>query len=189
MKRTFFSWACVIALGLGIALVQPLSGAAQDTKQKKSPSDRTVRVLMGWAFAAVPEKIKTKDGREIILDRSDPEKFMIPIDDARRIIRVAMRSTNAKICGLPKLEGQNFLKMMAREKALGKWTREQIKFIQMLHISAGLVITGGFKVGEEAESKQDDQNDMQKKYTCSEEKRLRVKARIEAYLNEPGKPQ
>lgn len=188
MKKTLFSWVCVIALGLGLALVQAHSVAAQDTKKKKSPNDRTVRVIMGWAFAAVPEKIKTKDGKEITLDRSDPNKFMIPIDDARRIIRVAMRSTNAKICGLAKLEGQNFLKMMANEKALGKWSREQIKFIQMLHISAGLVITGGFTVGEEAEREQDGKNDNLKKYSCSEEQRLRVKARIEAYLKQPGKP-
>jgi len=188
MKRTLFSWVCVIALGIGLAPFWPLSVAAQDSKQKKSPSDRTVRVIMGWAFAAVPEKIKTKDGSEITIDRSDPNKFMIPVDDARRVIRVAMRSTNAKLCGLPKLEGQNFRKMMAKEKALGKWSSNQIRFIKMLHISAGLVMTGGFTVGKQAEGKGDGQNDKQKKYSCSAEERARVKASIEAYLKEPGKP-
>ncbi|MFQ5626383.1 MAG: hypothetical protein ACE5FM_06995 [Methyloligellaceae bacterium] len=189
MKRTLFRWACVIALGLGLAPYWALSVAAQDTKQKKSPSDRTVRVIMGWAFAAVPEKIKTKDGKEITIDRSDPSKFMIPIEDARRVIRVAMRSTNAKLCDLPKLEGQNFRKMMAKEKALGKWSPNQIRFIKMLHISAGLVITGGFTLGKKAEGKDEEQNDKRKKYNCSAEEHARVKASIEAYLKEPDKPQ
>lgn len=189
MKRTFFSWACVIALGLGIALVQSASVAAQAAKQKKSPSDRTVRVLMGWAFAAVPEKVTTSDGREITIDRSDPSQFMIPIEDARRIIRVAMRATDAKLCGLPELEARTFLTMMAREKALGKWSKKQIKFIQMLHISAGLVITGGFSVGEKTADKENSQQENSKKYKCSEQDRARVKSRIEAYLKEPVKPQ
>ena len=189
MKRTLFSWVCVIAFGLGLAPFWALSVVAQDSKQKKSPSDRTVRVIMGWAFAAVPEKIKNKDGKEITIDRSDPRKFMIPIDDARRVIRVAIRSTNAKLCDLPKLEGQNFRKMMAKEKALGKWSANQIRFIKMLHISAGLVMTGGFTVGKEAEGKDDGKNDSQKKYNCSAEEHARVKANIEAYLKEPDKTQ
>ena len=189
MKRTLFSRACVIALGLGIVLVQPQLFAAQDTKQKKSPSDRTVRVLMGWAFAAVPEKIKNKDGKEITLDRSDPSQFMIPIEDARRIIRVAMRATDAKLCDLPELETRTFLTMMAREKALGKWSQKQIKFIHMLHISAGLVITGGFSVGEKTTGEDNSQQGNSKKYKCSEQDRARVKSRIEAYLKEPVKPQ
>ena len=186
MKRTVFSKACVVALGLGLALVWSPSAIAQNAKGKKSPSDRTVRVIMGWAFAAVPDKIKGKDGKEIVLDRSDSSKFMIPVEDARRIIRVAMRSTNAKLCGLQKLEVQNFRKMMAKEKALGKWSANQIRFIHRLHIAAGLVMTGGFTAGKEAEGKTDGENDARKKYNCPPEESARVTAAIEAYLQEPN---
>ena len=189
MKRTVFSRAYAAALGLGLALVWLPPAVAQDAKEKKSPSDRTVRVIMGWAFAAVPDKVKTKDGKEITLDRSDSSKFMIPVDDARRIIRVAMRSTNAKLCGLEELEVKNFRKMMKKEKALGKWSANQLRFIKMLHISAGLVMTGDFSAGKEAEAKDNGKKEEKKKYECPPEENARVTAAIEAYLKESNKAQ
>jgi len=144
---------------------------------------------MSWAFAALPEKFKFADGEETKIDRGDPKKFYIPVDDARRVIRVAMRSSNADLCGLQKLQINNFRKMMNNEKALGKWSRNQIIFIKQLHIATGLVVTGGFVAGKEAESDKDVSNEQRNKYNCSDKERARVTASIETYLAQSAKSQ
>ena len=64
MKKSLYFKVCTVVLGLGLlsALAMPL--AAQDTKEKKKPNDRTVRVIMSWAFAALPEKfIRNRCGK------------------------------------------------------------------------------------------------------------------------------
>jgi len=164
-------------------------GAVQVIKAKKRPNDRTVRVIMSWAFAALPEKFKFANGKEITIDRSDPKKFYIPLDDARRVIRVAMRSANADLCGLQKLQVNNFRKMMKEEKVLGKWSPNQIIFIKQLHIATGLVVTGGFVAGEETASDKDGSNDERNKYKCSDKERTRVTTSIETYLAQAAKAQ
>ena len=189
MKKSLYLKVGEIVLGLGLLLAVAMPVAAQDSKEKKKPNDRTVRVIMSWAFAALPEKFKFADGEEIIIDRGDPKKFYIPVDDARRIIRVAMRSSNADLCGLPKLQVGNFRKMMNNEKALGKWSRNQLIFIKQLHIATGLVVTGGFVAGKEAESENEGANDRRNKYNCSEKERARVTASIQTYLAQSAKTQ
>jgi len=207
MKRTLFSTGCMVAFGSGLVLSLAVPGAAfgfgspavisgltkpaavsklvtpvaeKGTKEKKNPNDRTVRVIMGWAFAAVPETIR-RDGKDVKLNRSNPKDFYIPVEDARRVIRVAMRSANAEVCDLTDLQINNFRKMMANEKALGKWSANQIIFIKHLHIATGLVISGKFTAGKEAKNKDDASADQKPKYNCSPEERNRVKADIEAY--------
>lgn len=188
IKSMYFKVGKVV-LGLGILLAIAMPVAAQDTKTKKKPNDRTVRVIMSWAFAALPEKFKFADGEEIIIDRADPKKFYIPVDDARRVIRVAMRSSNADLCGLAKLQVGNFRKMMNNEKALEKWSRNQMIFIKQLHIATGLVVTGGFVAGKEATSGDNGANDRRNKYNCSDKERARVTASIETYLAQAVKTQ
>jgi hypothetical protein len=189
MKKSLYFKAGKIAMGLGLLLAFAMPVAAQDTKAKKKPNDRTVRVIMSWAFAALPEKFKFADGQEIKIDRGDPKKFYIPVDDARRVIRVAMRSSNADLCGLTKLQVGNFRKMMSDEKALGKWSRNQIIFIKQLHIATGLVVTGGFVAGKDAESKSDGANDRRNKYNCSDKERSRIRDSIETYIGPSVKTQ
>ena len=199
MKKTLFCMGCAIGFGLGLvmgpvpsfaasgyvlhaaasSLVSPV--AEQQPKEKKKPSDRTVRVIMGWAFAAVPETVK-RGGKDVKLDRTNPKDFYIPIEDARRVIRVSMRSANADLCDLKEMEGRNFLKLMSNEKALKKWTPNQMTFIQQLHIATGLVITGSGKAGDEAEKKDDGSADARNKYKCSAEERERIRAAVEAYI-------
>ncbi len=189
MKKSLYLKVCTFALGLGLLSALALPVVAQDTKEKRKPNDRTVRVIMSWAFAALPEKFKFANGEEVKIDRGDPKKFYIPVDDARRIIRVAMRSSNADLCGLTKLQVGNFRKMMNNEKSLGKWSKNQIIFIKQLHIATGLVVTGGFKAGKEAEDNTDTSGEARNKYNCSDKERARVTASIETYLAQSAKTQ
>ena len=181
MKKTSFSMGYVVVLGLGLVLSLASSVAAQDAKEKKKPSDRTVRVIMGWAFAAIPETVK-RGGKDVKLDRANPKDFYIPVNDARRVIRVSMRSANADLCGMTKMEARNFLKLMSSEKALKKWTPNQITFIKQLHIATGLVMTGTSKAGDDSGKKDDGANDARHRYKCSAEERERIRAAVEAYI-------
>ena len=181
MKKTLFSMGYVFVLGLGLVLSLASSVAAQEAKKKKSPSDRTVRVIMGWAFAAVPETVK-RGGKEVKLDRTNPKDFYIPVEDARRVIRVSIRSANADLCGLNKMEARNFLKLMSSEKALKKWTPNQMTFIKQLHIATGLVMTGTSNAVYVSCKKDDGANDARHRYKCSAEERERIRAAVEAYI-------
>lgn len=187
MKKTLLSSVCLFALGLSLVMSLASPVSAQDTK-KKSPSDRTVRVIMGWAFVAVPETVK-RDGKVVKLNRENPKDFYIPLEDARRIIRVSARSANANLCGMNKLEARNFLKLMSSEKKLNKWTPDQLIFIQQLHIATGLVMTGSGKAGEDVKKADDAKDDARDKHKCTDEERARIKASIEDYIKTTEKTQ
>ena len=47
-------------------------------QQKGGLSDSAVRVLMSYAFSVIPEQQAGPDGKQVKLDKSDPNKFLIP---------------------------------------------------------------------------------------------------------------
>ncbi len=61
--------------------VQRTKPAAPEAQQKGGLSDSAVRVLMTYAFSIIPEEQPGPDGKPVKLDKSDPNKFLIP--DAR----------------------------------------------------------------------------------------------------------
>ena len=109
-------WSAAVALaGLSILLAAPLQAAEQSgvstvaeelgsrTKTeassddgKKGLSDSRVRVMSTYALSILPDEVQDKSGNKIKLDKSDPNIYLIPLDDARRIIRVATRSAYAE---------------------------------------------------------------------------------------------
>ena len=113
MQSCCFHWgvttaAVVLALSAGTPLiaadnagVRPVAeelgqrAAVPQGQQTGGLSDSAVRVLMGYAFSVIPEQQAGPDGKQVKLDKSDPNKFLIPSDDARRIIRAATRSAYA----------------------------------------------------------------------------------------------
>jgi len=84
------------------------------------------------------------------LDKSDPNKYLIPLDDARRVIRVATRSAYAEVCQLFELEKSNFDAMIRTER-MRAWTAEQMMFMHALHTFATSYFAGNVKITEQAE--------------------------------------
>jgi len=119
---------------------------ASDGDQKGGLSDSAVRVLMTYAFSIIPEETPGDDGKAIKVDKSDPNKFLIPTEDARRVIRVATRSAYAEVCELPELEKANYRTLMKGEEAKNAWTREQMLAINALHMFAVSYFTGSIKI-------------------------------------------
>lgn len=176
MKRMLLSVGCAVVLGL----TSVSAGMAQEKKKEAKLSERTVRVIMGTAFAGIPDTLPKPGGEMVKVDRSDPKKFMIPVEDAREIIISAVLSARADLCGLKKLEREHFKSIMRKELASKKWSSFQMTYIDVLHATTGLFMTGSQAVGEDAKKKDDPSEDIRAKYKCSDEERDRVKAAVES---------
>ncbi|MDJ0513560.1 MAG: hypothetical protein QNJ62_08975 [Methyloceanibacter sp.] len=109
-------------------------------------SDRGVRTMSIYASTVIPDRIKGPDGKMVELDKSDPSKFLIPMETARRVIQAATRSAYADVCGLPDLGKANYQTMLAQEQARGDWTREQVVMIESLHLFATSFFAGNAAV-------------------------------------------
>ena len=55
---------------------------------------------MTYAFSVIPEQQPGPDGKPVKVDKTDPKVFLIPDEDARRVIRAATRSAYAEACEL-----------------------------------------------------------------------------------------
>jgi hypothetical protein len=172
MQFARMSWGSALTLaGLQVLLAGPLQAADQSgirtvaeelgsrTKPQSAPegapkgmSDSRVRVMSTYALSILPDQVTDKSGTKIKLDKSNPNIYLIPIDDARRVIRVATRSAYAEACQLPELEKANFQAMYLTEQARNVWSREQMMFIQALHTFATSYFAGNVKITEEADT-------------------------------------
>jgi hypothetical protein len=125
---------------------KPADAGQQGTS--KGLSDSAVRVMSTFALSIVPDQVPAGPGGQMIkLDKSDPNKYLIPLDDARQIIRVATRSAYAEVCLLPELEKANFDALIRGEKLRG-WTAQQMMFIHALHTFATSYFAGNVKITE-----------------------------------------
>jgi hypothetical protein len=115
----------------------------------KGLSDSAVRVMSTFALSILPDEVPDPSGEMIKLDKSDPNKYLIPLDDARRVIRVATRSAYAEVCKLYDLEKANYDAMIRTERQRA-WTAEQMMFMHALHTFATSYFAGNVKITEEA---------------------------------------
>ena len=116
----------------------------------KGLSDSAVRVMSTFALSVLPDKVPDANGEMVKLDKSDPNKYLIPIEDARRVIRVATRSAYAEVCQLLELEKANFDAMIRTER-MRAWTAEQMMFMHALHTFATSYFAGNVKITTQVE--------------------------------------
>ena len=122
------------------------------TSEQGGMSERGVRNMVFYAFSLIPDNVKGPDGKMGPVDKSDPNKFMIPEEDARRVIRAATRSAYADVCGLPELGKANYKAMMTEEASKQSWSKEQLLMIEALHLFAVSFYTGKASFSETPES-------------------------------------
>ncbi|MEC9369407.1 MAG: hypothetical protein VX871_12030 [Pseudomonadota bacterium] len=136
--RSFAAFAAAALLAVYLALpagAQEADKKAQGEDKTVSISDRGLRVLISLAWAYLPEEYARSDGTTVRVDKSDPNKFIVPVEDARRVFTAAFRTAAAQKCGLEELAYINLSAMMKAERASGKWTKEQLFFSNRLHVS------------------------------------------------------
>jgi len=124
------------------------TAAAPGEEQKGGLSDSAVRVMMTYAFSLIPEEETAPDGKKTKIDKSDPNKFLIPDEDARRVIRVATRTAYAEACDLTDLARANYQTLMKSEMAKKTWSDQQLLMINALHMFSASYFSGNVKISD-----------------------------------------
>lgn len=183
---------CSICLFAGLAFA--VGATAQTTAAPKGDKEtggkdqlsvKSVQVITGFALTTIPSEIKQPDGSVLKIDRKNPQKITVPLEDARRIIMVARNSAHAQMCDMPELQAENYLALMRHEQAKKKWSQEQMLFINRLHLFTVMWLTGNVRFLEKDGNKEPEvisEPDKEKKKDCSDKEKESVKANIEAFL-------
>ena len=171
-------------------LGQRAANAAPQAEQKGGLSDSGVRVLMTYAFSIIPDSQTDANGNVVKNDKSDPRPFIIPVDDARRVIRAATRSAYAEACQLVELAQENYKAMMKSEMAKKVWSEQQLQMISALHMFSASYFAGNAKISEAPDeaattgesSGQSAALVTPKRPQCPPEQKQKVESAIKAYV-------
>ena len=166
---------------------------AQNAEKVAGLSDRTVRILASFAWANIPDEVSKPDGTKIKVKGVGVDKFMLSLEDTKRIIRIAERSAQAQICGLDKLSQANLGKLMEQEESSKRWTDHQLSWIFWLHRSVVKLrvfdrdgaIAKIKKLGLDPEDKKKALKESKRfrKPECSNKKREEVRRQIDEFVS------
>ena len=175
MKRAGKLRAAIGFVALGLCAA---SASAQDL------SDNAVTTFMNYAWGLTPQQFTKPDGTVIQIDKSKRDDVMIPNDVAREVIKVGRVSAHAQICDLKNDQINNYHSLMYREELKKKWTPQQMIFINQLHLTTVMLLTGKIKVTAKGDDGKEVVIEESKApaQTCTTEQKQKVKDLIEAYL-------
>lgn len=167
---------------LGMAVASP--AAAEEL------SEKSVRSIMEYAWAMLPQQFTQKDGKVIIVNKTKKEDVMVPLDVAREAIRVGRISAHAQVCNLAEDQALNHSSLMKREIDKKKWSDQQQLYINYLHLTTVMLLTGKIKVietdaaepGKESGKEVVVDEKKEPAQTCSEEQKAKVKELIAQYV-------
>jgi Spy/CpxP family protein refolding chaperone len=146
-------------------------------------SDKSVQVIMDYAWALTPQQFSKKDGTVIVVDKSKRDAVMVPLDVAREVVRVARISAHAQVCNLPEEQTLNHRSLMRREVDKKKWTDQQTLYINQLHLTTVMLLSGKIKLVEKDGDKDVVVDEKQQpQQTCTDEQRQKVKDLVAAYV-------
>lgn len=146
-------------------------------------SDKSVQVFMDYAWSLTPQQFSKKDGTIILVDKNKREDAMVPLDVAREVIRVGRLSAHAQVCNLPEEQSLNHRSLMRREVERKKWTDQQTLYINQLHLTTVMLLTGKIKLVEKDGDKEVVVDEKAAPtQTCTDEQRTKVKELIAAYV-------
>jgi hypothetical protein len=181
MRRAGRSLACA-AVWVACFAVMPAS--AQEL------SDKATRAFMEYAWSLTPEAFTKPNGETIQIDKTKKDQVMIPLDVARDVIRAGRLSAHAQVCELTQEQADNHNSLMRRETLSKKWTPQQLVYINQLHLTVVMLLTGRVKLVEKGDDKGGDKGDKEvvieegtkQAQTCTAEQKQKVKELITAYV-------
>src|SRR3990172_1383863 len=139
-------------------------------------SEKSVQVFMEYAWQLTPQQYSKKDGTVIVVDKKKKETVLVPVDEAREVIRVGRISAHAQVCNIPDDQQLNYRSLMKRELDKKKWTDQQLLYISQLHLTTVMLLTGKIKLVEKDGDKEVVVDEKQApQQTCTEEQRKKVK--------------
>lgn len=174
MRRAGRTWVCAALLAAGLA-VAPAS--AQEL------SEKAARAFMEYAWSLTPEAFTKPNGETVQIDKTKRDEVLIPLDVAREVIRAGRLSAHAQVCELAQEMADNHNSLMRRQSQSKKWTPQQIVYINQLHLTVVMLLTGRIKVVEQGDDKKVVVEEAAKgAQTCSAEQKEKVKELIAAYV-------
>ena len=140
---------------------------------------------MRYAWAMLPARFQTPNGRTIEVDKNRPSEFILPIEVARDVISVARLSAYAVLCRLPDEQRANYATLMRREEAKGKWTDQQMLFINQLHLFTVMTLTGKVQLVEKDGNRQVvvQESRPMKTDSCTDTERKKVQEQVMTFVN------
>jgi hypothetical protein len=179
MGKIWIAGMRAAALGLGALMMVLTPANAQDI------SERAVKAFMDYAWSLTPAKFTKPDGTTVEIDKKDRSKIEVPLDTAREVIKVGRLTAHAQICELPEDQVANYRSLMRREEAKGKWTEQQLIYINQLHLTTVMLLTGKIRLVEKTDGGKEvviDEKEAPDANTCTDEQRKKVKELIAAYV-------
>ncbi|HRY06260.1 MAG TPA: hypothetical protein P5114_04000 [Hyphomicrobiaceae bacterium] len=179
MPKTW-TFGALPALALALAVA---SAGAVSSADAKELSEKSVRTFMEYAWSLVPAQFTKPSGEIVQVDKKKKDEVLVPVDVAREIIRVGRISAHAQVCNLPVDQVANYRSMMQRESDKKKWTEQQMIYINQLHLTTVMLLTGKIKLVEKQGDKQvvveERKSPVQ---TCTPEQAEKVKQVIAEYV-------
>lgn len=169
--------------GMGLIGAAALSGVLSGPAKAQELSEKSVFSIMEYAWALTPEQFSTQSGKTIIVDKSKKAEVIVPLETAREVIKVGRLSAHAQVCNLQDEQTLNHRSLMRREEDKKKWTDQQMLYINQLHLSTIMLLTGKIKVVEKDGDKEVQVDETKAPaQTCSDEQKTKVKELIMAYV-------
>lgn len=172
---------------LGALVVLAAGVSAPAYAEPAEPSDLAVNAVIKYAWAMLPTQFTNKDGHVILVDKNKPETVNVPIDVVREIVRVGRVSAHAQVCNMPDDQALNHRSMMKREVDKKTWTDQQKLWINQVHLTTVMLLTGKIKAVEKEDGKEvaviEANKDTKQTNTCTPEQAAAVKEKIKAYVD------
>jgi hypothetical protein len=174
MRRAGSSWACAAFLVAGVGIA---------TAQAQELSEKATLAFMEYAWSLTPEAFTKPNGETIQIDKKKKDEVLIPLDVAREVIRAGRLSAHAQVCELAQEQADNHNSLMRREAQSKKWTPQQVVYINQLHLTVVMLLTGRVKLVEKGGDKEVVIEESKKQaQTCTAEQKQKVKELIAAYV-------
>lgn len=170
-------WAAA-ALSFAVLVGAPTAASAQQL------SEKAVRTFMNYAWSLTPARFTKPDGTSVLIDKTKRSEVEIPVDQARDVIMAGRLTAHAQICELFEEQVGNYKSLMRREQGSGRWSDQQMIFINQLHLTTVMLLTGQIQVKQNESGEKDVEVKKRKSAikTCTDEQRARVKKRVVDYL-------
>jgi len=168
------------AIGISLGVLLMLSAPAAAAQEL---SERSVRAFLDYAWSLTPSKFTKPNGQSVEIDKKNRASVQIPLETAREVIMVGRLSAHAQICELIEDQVNNYRSLMRREEAKKKWTEQQMIYINQLHLTTVMMLTGKIRLVEKDGDKDVViEEGKSPAGTCTDEQRKKVSALIAAYL-------
>jgi hypothetical protein len=175
MRMAGRSWACAAMLAASVV--------AAPASAQQQLSEKATRAFMEYAWSLTPEAFTKPNGETILIDKTKKSEVLIPLDKAREVIRAGRLSAHAQVCNLAQEQADNHNSLMRREVKSKKWTPQQIVYINQLHLTVVMLLTGRIKLVENDGGKEVVVEEAARQaQTCTAEQKQKIKDLIAAYV-------